>query len=152
MRRAVHWDGRSYVPSTMRNTHGPSLPPRIGRDGAWRLVAFLSAFGFVFWAAGTIGFSLGDLITGLPNVGRILSEMLPPDATRLIPIGRVLGETLLMAIVGAALGIAGAFALALLAARQLTPHVLCYHLARGLPSTGSAPTPTLTRRVDRPPT
>jgi phosphonate transport system permease protein len=132
MRRAVYWDGRSYVPSTMHDTHGPSLPPRIDRDGAWRLAALLSAFGFVFWAAGTIGFSLGDLITGLPNMGRILSEMMPPDTTRLWPIGRALGETFLMAIVGAALGIAGAFGLALLAARQLTPHVLCYHLARGL--------------------
>ncbi|MGH8570657.1 MAG: PhnE/PtxC family ABC transporter permease, partial [Gammaproteobacteria bacterium] len=58
--------------------------------------------------------------------------MLPPDPTRLVPIGRALGETFLMAVVGAALGIAGAFALAVLAARQLTPHVVCYHSARGL--------------------
>lgn len=72
------WQGHNLVPrlSVLTNVvHGalcrsanPALwrqgSARIDRDGAWRLVAFLSAFGFIFWAAGTIGFSLGDLGAG----------------------------------------------------------------------------------------
>lgn len=92
----------------------------------------LLALAFLVWAAGQVEFSVRELIAGLPNMRRVLSEMMPPDLSRLGPLGRALCETFLMAVVGAALGIIGAFVLAVLAARHLSPHPLCYYGARSV--------------------
>jgi len=48
------------------------------------------------------------------------------------PLVHALCETFLMAVVGAALGIIGAFVLAVLAARHLSPHPLSYYGARSV--------------------
>lgn len=76
--------------------------------------------------------SITDLIDGLPNMARLLGEMFPPSVERIQQIGLVLLETLQMAVAGAAIGIVISFFLAVLAARNQTPHMSLYYGSRGL--------------------
>ena len=62
------------------------------------------------------------LLDGLPALGQIASEMMPPDFTRWREWLRPLLDTLAMSIAGTALAVAAAVPLALLAASNTTPH------------------------------
>ena len=64
----------------------------------------------------------GRLLDGLPALGQIASEMMPPDFTRWREWLRPLLDTLAMSIAGTALAVAAAVPLALLAASNTTPH------------------------------
>jgi ABC-type phosphate/phosphonate transport system permease subunit len=68
-----------------------------------------------------VGVSIGDLAAGIPNMSRILSEMIPPDVSRLQATGSALLETFQRAVVGTTFGVAMSFPLAILASRIHTP-------------------------------
>ncbi len=110
----------------------PLAPPRFERPnlaafGLWVLVVAL-----VISALRGTGFSVSDVLSGLPNMGRILGEMFPPSLARIGPVGRALLETFQMALIGTIAGVIISLPLAVIATRHLTPHVTLYHAARTL--------------------
>jgi phosphonate transport system permease protein len=69
---------------------------------------------------------------GLPSIAQLVGEMLPPDFRSARNwVGPVL-DTLAMSVAGTALAATLALPLALLAARNTSPHPAAYALARGL--------------------
>jgi phosphonate transport system permease protein len=106
------------------------LPPRIEIPGLASFSLLLIAALALAQAAHGVGFSLMQLAAGLPDIRRILSEMLPPNVERIDRIGAALLETFQMALVGTALGVVGSFFLAIFASRAHSPHALIYGCAR----------------------
>jgi phosphonate transport system permease protein len=68
-----------------------------------------------------VGFSVSDLVGGLPQMMRILGEMVPPSHDRWDRVFYSLLETFHMALAGTVLGVVLSVPLAVLACRSLTP-------------------------------
>lgn len=99
-------------------------PPRLRRPSlfAWVVaVVFLAFFIQGFLAA---GMSLDRLIRGFANMGRFLGSAFPPSLDRIDVVARAMLETLNMAIVGVTFGVLLSLPMALLCARNTTPHPL----------------------------
>ncbi|MDQ0206017.1 phosphonate ABC transporter, permease protein PhnE [Alkalicoccobacillus murimartini] len=74
----------------------------------------------ILYASGlTVGFSFSDLQRGLPNMGDLIIEMVPPDWAYFTRITEPILETIRMAILGTTFGAILAMPLALLAARNV---------------------------------
>jgi phosphonate transport system permease protein len=69
---------------------------------------------------------------GLPSIAQLIGEMLPPDFRSARSWLGPLLDTLTMSVAGTALAATLALPLALLAARNTSPHPAVYALARGL--------------------
>ncbi|HWP23479.1 MAG TPA: phosphonate ABC transporter, permease protein PhnE [Candidatus Binatia bacterium] len=111
-----------------------TLPPRFRRPRSPVLAAWIALLLFLGHAAAGVGLSPTELITGLPHLGRILSEMFPPDLTRIDRVAAAILETFQMALVGTALGIVLSFFLAVLASRTHSPSAPIYFVARSVVS------------------
>ncbi|HTU22636.1 MAG TPA: phosphonate ABC transporter, permease protein PhnE [Gemmataceae bacterium] len=72
------------------------------------------------------------LTEGLPSIVQLLGEMFPPDFQTARSWLRPLLDTLAMSVAGTALAAALSLPLGLLAARNTTPHLAIYAVARGL--------------------
>ena len=92
-------------------------PARFDRPSALSFLAWLVVAAVLIHSFYAVGFSPMQLIEGLPNIGRIIGQMLPPDLSRLPQIGRSILETFQMALVGTTLGVALSVPLAILATR-----------------------------------
>jgi len=99
------------------------------RQAAW-LGLLLGVLGWSLWYAGL--FDLPRLAEGVPSIGQLVGEMLPPDFSRTRSWAKPLLDTLAMSIAGTLVAVLLALPLAVLAARNTTPHLVLYHLARGL--------------------
>ena len=108
------------------------VPPRFERPSPIAFMLWLSAALLFIWSFQSTGFSLSRFIDGLPSMGRLVSEMLPPSTERLAAISYSLLETFQMALVGTVIGVLISVPLAVLATRHLSPHPLVYHAARSL--------------------
>lgn len=108
------------------------LPARFERPGLVSFVAMVVAAALILSSLRGTGFSLGDLVSGLPQMGRILGEMFPPSLDRLDRVSLAVLETLHMALAGTVIGALIAVPLAVLAARNLTIHPIAYHGARAV--------------------
>ncbi|MDR0808770.1 MAG: phosphonate ABC transporter, permease protein PhnE [Gemmobacter sp.] len=75
---------------------------------------------------------MGSGIARLFAPSGLLTQMFPPDFTRIVPIGWKLLETLQMAVAGCFLGLLLALPFAILATDRLSPHPLVRHAARAL--------------------
>lgn len=75
---------------------------------------------------------LGSGIARLFAPSGMLTQMFPPDFTRIVPIGWKLLETLQMAVAGCFLGLILALPFAILATDRLSPHPLVRHAARAI--------------------
>jgi phosphonate transport system permease protein len=84
------------------------------------------------WFTGA--FDLPRLADGIPAIGQLLSEMVPPDFTRWHSWWRPLADTLAMSIAGTALAVAISLPLALLAAPNTAPGPVTRHAVRLLMS------------------
>ena len=83
---------------------------------------------FSLWFTGLLdGARLAD---GVPAIGTLLSEMLPPDFTRWKEWLKPLADTVAMSIAGTALAIAMSLPLAFLAAPNTAPNSVVRHIAR----------------------
>ncbi len=91
--------------------------------------AFLLVF---LWSLNGAGISLRELITGIPNMGVIASEMVPPATDRVWPMFKSLVTTVQMALVGTVIGVVLSIPFAIFAARNTTPSIVVYSAARGL--------------------
>ncbi|WP_221930939.1 phosphonate ABC transporter, permease protein PhnE [Telmatospirillum sp. J64-1] len=110
-----------------------SAPPnRFERPSALTFLFYVLALAFIVWSFNNVGVSIPRLVDGLPNIGRILGQMFPPDPSRLGPISLALLETFQMAVVGTALGVVISLPLAILASRSLSPHPIIQHATRSL--------------------
>ncbi len=75
---------------------------------------------------------LGSGIARLFAPSGLLTQMFPPDFTRIVPISGKLLETFQMAVAGCFLGLILALPFAILATDRLSPHPLVRHSARAL--------------------
>lgn len=105
-----------------------------GSWGAWRVlrtVALTVAVAVLLaWSARGVNLSPQEFIRGLPWVVDLISRMVPPNwsfASRLV---KPVLETVQIALWGTLLAMLLALPLSLVAARNLSPNVVLYHLAR----------------------
>lgn len=108
------------------------VPPRWDRPHPAAYLLWLLVLALVIAALRGTHVSLGDAVSGLPHMGRILSEMFPPSAERLTPVLWSLLETFQMALAGTMIGVVIALPLAVLATRHLSPHPVVYHAVRSV--------------------
>lgn len=97
----------------------PSRAPRLPVT-AWVALVALAAFFIQGLMEAEV--SPGRLASGVANLGQFLGQAFPPDLSRIGPLGRALYETLLMAFVGVGIGVVLSLPVALLAARNTSPH------------------------------
>ena len=108
-----------------------TAPPRFRVPRLHSFSMVLATLLFLAYSAGSVGFSPAQLVTGIPDIHRIVSEMFPPDLQRMDRISAAILETFQMALVGTALGVLGSFFLAILASRVHSPQPALYFAARG---------------------
>jgi phosphonate transport system permease protein len=108
----------------------PELPDRFRLPPAWKFILYAMALAFFVWSLGGAELSLSGLVKGIPNMTRLIGEMSPPEVKRLPHIARALLQTFQMGLVGATIGIAISFFLAVLASRRNTPHQGIFYLTR----------------------
>jgi len=120
------------IPAAETARPAAALPPRFERPGPLVFLAYVVALAFFVLAIEGSRISVTGFLEGLPHMGDLFVRMIPPDLTRIEPIGQALLETFQMALVGTALGVALSLPLAVLATRRLSPHPAVYYLARGL--------------------
>jgi phosphonate transport system permease protein len=105
------------------------------KNRAWRrsflqMGAVLAVILLSSWYVGL--FDLPRLVEGGPSIFSLLKEMFPPDFGDAFKWVKPLVDTLAMSVSGTALAVGFSLPLALLAARNTTPHPFVYQLARGL--------------------
>lgn len=110
----------------------PTAPARFETPGLLGFALMLFGVLAIVVSIDGAGVSPGELVSGLPHMGRLVGEMFPPDLGRLDRMALALLETFQMALVGTAFGIVLSVPLAILAAERLTPHPVLYHAARSL--------------------
>lgn len=111
---------------------GATLPPRFERPSLAAFAVWLLVVSLIVSSFRGTGVSLGELVSGLPQMGRIIGEMFPPSLDRLRAVGGSLVETFQMALAGCVLGVLASVPLAVLATRGLAPHPAVSFLARAL--------------------
>lgn len=111
-----------------------TLPNRFSAPGLPQLLLTIVGVWFLVRSVEGAGISAGDFIGGLPYMGSLLGDMLPPDISRLGQVSVALVETFQMAFAGTTLGVIISFPLAVLMSKNLSPHPLVYFLTRSLVS------------------
>lgn len=117
-----------------RPDESASLPARLELPGLGSFALLLAAVLAFLYSIPSVGLSPGQLLSGLPEIRRIVAEMFPPDLQRIDRVAAALLETFQMALVGTALGILGSFFLAIFASSVHSPHRTLYLGARALVS------------------
>ncbi|TWH76477.1 phosphonate transport system permease protein [Azomonas agilis] len=111
-----------------------NLPARFERPSPGSLLAFLAFVALLAWSISAAGISVSELLTGLPNMAKIASEMMPPATDRLQPMMYSVWVTFQMALVGTVIGIGISLPLAVLMSRNYTPHQVVRAFIRSLVS------------------
>ena len=93
---------------------------------AWGAVAI----GVLWYAAVAIKLSPVAIANGLPFMWDFLTRLFPPDLAFITVLGGATIETIQIAVWGTLLAILFSIPLALLGARNTTPHVLVFHATR----------------------
>lgn len=99
-----------------------SAPPRLERPSA---IAFILLVGLAaFFLTGLQGANISPerLIRGVSNLGTFFGEAMPPNFSRWDVIATAMLETFQMAIVGVVFGVILSLPMALLCARNTSPH------------------------------
>lgn len=110
----------------------PQRPGRFQRPSVPMLISAVVFAGVVVWSFDGVELSLTTFAEGLPQMGRVIGEMVPPDFSRASSIGDKLLETFQMAVAGTVLAILISLPIAVFAARTQSPHPLLYHLSRAV--------------------
>jgi len=99
----------------------------------WRKTFGQSALvlGIILVASWYVGlFSFNTLANGIPAMGTLLGESLPPDFTNVADWIAPLIDTLAMSIAGTAIAVTVSVPLAFLAARNTSPHPVVFQITR----------------------
>ena len=89
-----------------------------------------AAGGVLWFTAAQIGLSPLALAKGVPFMADFASRMFPPDLAHLALLRDATIETLQIAVWGTLIAVVLSIPLALLGARNTTPHVVVFHLVR----------------------
>lgn len=109
--------------------------PRFAQRSALEWLGFVVVFGLVISSVASTAPELGALGRGIERLfapSGLLSQMFPPDLSRVDRIAWKLLETLQMAVAGAALGLLFAVPFAIMATDRLSPHPVVRMAARAL--------------------
>lgn len=108
-------------------------PPRLRRPSLLTLVIVLIVGGLLAhgWTQGA-AVRPDSLAAGVFRLGEFLSDAVPPDTHRLGPILKALLVTVEMALLGTIIGVILSVPLAVLAARNTSPHWSLYGISRGI--------------------
>lgn len=82
------------------------------------------------WSAYGTNFSVKELIAGLPHMQDIISRMLPPNFSLLPNLVGPTVETIQISIMGTTLAVLFCIPFGILAAKNISPHPIIYHVAR----------------------
>ncbi|MCI0755131.1 phosphonate ABC transporter, permease protein PhnE [Teichococcus vastitatis] len=108
------------------------MPRRIERPSALGFIGYAVALAVLVWAFGGSGWSMTELVRGIPSLGDFLLRAWPPRIERLDSLFRALVETFQMALVGTLVGAVLSLPLAIAAARGLIGSRVLAAAARGL--------------------
>lgn len=100
------------------------------RSIATQLLTAAVIVAILYWSAIDTNISVGEFVRGIPAIVDYIGRMFPPDWAYAKTIVKPTIETIEIAIWGTVLGIVLAFPLGLMAARNLTPHVVLYGSSR----------------------
>jgi len=109
----------------------PEPPRRFERPGAPTLLVWIVVALFLAGALQGAEVSAVEFVQGIPNLVDLVARMIPPDLERLPNVLAALFETFQMAAVGTVAGILLSVPIAVAASRNLSPHPVVYHVARG---------------------
>ncbi|MCE8026430.1 MULTISPECIES: phosphonate ABC transporter, permease protein PhnE [Halomonadaceae] len=112
-----------------------SAPPRLERPSA---IAFILLIGLAaFFLTGLQGANINPerLIRGVSNLGTFFGEAMPPNFSRWDVIATAMLETFQMAIVGVVFGVILSLPMALLCARNTSPHPVVRVISRNIVAT-----------------
>ncbi|ULL14116.1 phosphonate ABC transporter, permease protein PhnE [Paenibacillus sp. H1-7] len=84
----------------------------------------------LWWSAVKTNATIDQLIIGLPEMGKLLVEMVPPDWSYIDVVWKPMMQTVQMAVIGTTVGGIVAIPVALLAAGNVTRSPWIYHPAR----------------------
>lgn len=102
-----------------------------GNEGWWKYaVALAVAVGVLWWAALGSQVSFGELAKGMPWIQDFLSRMFPPNWAFMQKLVTPAIETVQIALWGTLLAIVLAVPVCFLAARNLSPNPVVFHLMR----------------------
>jgi len=101
------------------------------RRWRWTLTRTVAVGIVILIALISVGiFNLRRLAEGIPGMGRLLADMLPPDFTNWSTWIKPVLSTLAMSIAGTFIAVMFSLVLGFLAARTTTPHIAVYVVAR----------------------
>ncbi|KOS58158.1 phosphonate ABC transporter, permease protein PhnE [Rhodococcus rhodochrous] len=101
------------------------------RRPSWHTTAgVLVAAAVLLGSAQATEFSIAALLDGIPNITDFIGRMFPPDLSILPTAVTLMGETLAIAVIGTAAGVALALPWTLLGARTVVGQPWLHHLAR----------------------
>lgn len=118
----------------MNNKLPVGLPVRFEQPSLLSALLFVAFILFFGWSLAAAGISIPELLNGLPNMARIGAEMMPPATDRALPVLGAVLVTFQMALVGTVIGIIISVPLAILMARNFTPHPAVRSAIRSLVS------------------
>lgn len=118
-------------PATLPKHQEP--PGRFRRPSLLSLVIILVVGGLLVhgWSQGA-AIRPDSLATGVFRLGEFVDDAIPPDVSRIRPILAALLVTVEMALLGTIVGVVLSLPLAVLAARNTTPHWSLYAVSRGI--------------------
>ena len=120
------------MPARRCRTVALEKPPRFVRPSPLRFLLLCAGLAFFVASLRGADVSFGHFAKGIPNLIRLLGEMLPPDPSRIGLIAERLFQTFQMAVVGTALGIVLSAPLAVCASRVHAPLRILYYAARAV--------------------
>lgn len=97
-----------------------------------RLLLWISFIILIVWSAISTEFSLIKFWLGMENMGALIMRMLPPEWTVLPEVLRLAVETLQIAIISTFISLIVSLPVSFLAAKNVTPNIVIYHLTRNL--------------------
>jgi len=100
------------------------------RKTFWQAALVLAVIFVASWYVDLLDFR--TLANGVPAIGTLLGESLPPDFTNAMDWVSPLIDTLAMSIAGTAIAVSVSVPLAFLAARNTSPHPAVFHITRTL--------------------
>lgn len=120
------------MPSTVNSGLARTLPSRFARPTALAFTGYTVGLAVLVWAVRGSGWSVRELIEGMPAFADFLSRSFPPSLDRLGSLTRTIVETFQMAISGTLTGLVLALPLSIFAARDLTGSRVLGSVARAL--------------------
>jgi len=99
-------------------------PDRFEKPSILTMALVIFAIGLIYSSFSISGVSITSLLEGIPRLVRLGEQMFPPDISRLNDLLYLLWQTFMMALCGTVIGIVVSIPLAILSAKNLTPHPL----------------------------